>query len=524
MAPPNGRHTQPKRAQRSDTNVVELLPHNRTAERAVLGACMLSAQGLDAAFAAARLRPEDFYDVVHGHIWQAVLTLADAEQPVGAPTIEVELRRAGVFDLCGGLGTLAAIVAAAEAPGMAASLARTVARHARARRQIHALDAQTEAVRAGQTLDLTVFEEEHGTNDDPSWRALDISAVLDAPDIEPDRLGLRRSDGRRLIQCEVLNLFIGEPESGKSLAAALSAVSELNDGRPVGWVDLEQGPKKVIRDLRNAGARPQAIRDLLSYVPAERIPYAGEVRRFCRALAVRGGRLIVIDSLGELIEGMGYDPHKEARLAMGITVDPMLAEGLTVVGIDHVVKDAAARGKYAVGDQGKTAKATVSISFAVQEPFAPGVKGRTRMTVMKDRWGHLGEHLTMIGKARVWGDLIIDSTGHEMHASVELPSRDDDDQSDPRSPRAKAERKRADRRLLQDGELRELVHAAKSNGDILTVTRAMVVLGLSSDKTAKRRLDALVEMRIAEHRVIDKSGGGKLAEWVLTEHGRAFAR
>ena len=125
------------------------------------------------------------------------------------------------------------------------------------------------------------------------------------------------------------------------------------------------------------------------------------------------------------------------------------------------------------------------ISFDVQEPMAPGVRGRTRLTVLKDRWGYLGETVTMIGKARVWGDLVIDSTGNEMYASVEKPEKDD--QADPRGMHSKAERKRADRRLLQDGEVRELVFAAKSNGNILTVTRAMVVLGLTSDKTAKRR-------------------------------------
>lgn len=80
------------------------VPHNTTAEQAVLGAMLLSP---DARHEATNLLDaSDFYTPAHQHVYHAIATMWDAGEPVDPITVAERLRADGLLDLVGGPGLL----------------------------------------------------------------------------------------------------------------------------------------------------------------------------------------------------------------------------------------------------------------------------------------------------------------------------------------------------------------------------------------------------------------------------------
>ena len=75
-------------------------PANLEAEQSVLGAILLRAQALDQV--ADLLTPEDFYRPNHGHIFQAMLDLANRGEPVDLVTVTALLKDRGRLEEVGG--------------------------------------------------------------------------------------------------------------------------------------------------------------------------------------------------------------------------------------------------------------------------------------------------------------------------------------------------------------------------------------------------------------------------------------
>ena len=66
--------------------------------------------------------------------------------------------------------------------------------------------------------------------------------------------------------------------------------------------------------------------------------------------------------------------------------------GPAVVLIDHVVKDPERQGRFAIGAQHKLAGIDVRLRHQAIEPFGRGKDGLVRITVQKDRAGHLRQY------------------------------------------------------------------------------------------------------------------------------------
>jgi replicative DNA helicase len=78
-----------------------------TAERAVLGACMMDATAITRISTA--LAAGDFYREQHRYIYEALQALADSQQPCDPVTLSAELTRRGKVDIVGGMPELAMI-------------------------------------------------------------------------------------------------------------------------------------------------------------------------------------------------------------------------------------------------------------------------------------------------------------------------------------------------------------------------------------------------------------------------------
>lgn len=111
-------------------------PHDLAAERALLGAVLISRDAIDDS--AGLLTPEDFYKPAHAHIWQACQQLSTAGEPVDQVTVAGQLERNGLTEATGGLPELAALITDTPSTRNAESYARNILHCATLRRLIAA--------------------------------------------------------------------------------------------------------------------------------------------------------------------------------------------------------------------------------------------------------------------------------------------------------------------------------------------------------------------------------------------------
>ncbi len=107
-------------------------PHSAEAEESVLGAVLMSADAANIALE--KLHPEDFYRPTHQAIFQAVVDLFDANEPIDAVTLSEGLRRSGALERVGGVGFLTALIDAVPTASNVDYYAGIVEEHALRRR------------------------------------------------------------------------------------------------------------------------------------------------------------------------------------------------------------------------------------------------------------------------------------------------------------------------------------------------------------------------------------------------------
>jgi replicative DNA helicase len=109
-------------------------PQNIEAEESLLGAMLLSKDAI--ATAVETVNAADFYKPAHAHLFEAIVTLYGAGEPVDPVTVSEALQRAGVLDGIGGKNAVLRIQTGTPAASNAAFYARIVADHALLRRLV----------------------------------------------------------------------------------------------------------------------------------------------------------------------------------------------------------------------------------------------------------------------------------------------------------------------------------------------------------------------------------------------------
>src|SRR3954468_3102989 len=71
-------------------------PHSLDAERSVLGGILIDNQAVDAALE--QLTPEDFYRDAHRLVFEGMMALQEAGEPVDELTVSDQLRRTGSLE------------------------------------------------------------------------------------------------------------------------------------------------------------------------------------------------------------------------------------------------------------------------------------------------------------------------------------------------------------------------------------------------------------------------------------------
>src|SRR5258708_1893909 len=113
---------------------VRVPPHNITAEASLLGAMFLSRDAI--ADAIEIVRPEHFYKPAHAHIFDAIVTLYGAGEPVDPVTVAEVLDRAALLESLGGAGIIVDLQPSTPAIASVSRYARIVQEHATLRRLI----------------------------------------------------------------------------------------------------------------------------------------------------------------------------------------------------------------------------------------------------------------------------------------------------------------------------------------------------------------------------------------------------
>jgi hypothetical protein len=228
------------------------------------------------------------------------------------------------------------------------------------------------------------------------WEPVDLAPVLRGECVTPKPTVLERIDGIRLLYPGRLNLFMGETESGKTWAADVATAQELAAGHHVIYLDFEDGPESVVERLRALGAAVEQIATRLTYVnPAghfdELAKEAIEV-----AIAHKGPpTLAIIDGVTEAMGELGLDPIKGPDVAAYYASSPrwLARTGAAVLLIDHVTKSRENRGRWAIGSERKLSGLDgAAYGFEMVRPFGRGKTGSVKVTVAKDRCGHIRQH------------------------------------------------------------------------------------------------------------------------------------
>jgi hypothetical protein len=258
---------------------------------------------------------------------------------------------------------------------------------------------------------------------DEGLREVPLGPWLDGtvPEIAT-RVGLRRSDGLRLLYPGREHLAYGETESGKSMIAVLCAVAEIAQGHDVGYVHFEEDdPADTIARLRAFGADDDDIETYLHYYAPTGPLTADDMTTIMKLRP----SLVIGDGYNEALalhqlrindaDAIAAFRHRFCR--------PVTAGGAAVLMTDHVPKADGSGGNHAIGSVHKSNGLTGASFLVINKvPFGFGRRGHSHLYVAKDRPGTLrrsgGAPRKGSGKRYYFGTLIIDATGAETEATL----------------------------------------------------------------------------------------------------------
>jgi replicative DNA helicase len=308
-----------------------------SAERAVLGCCLVGGQEAIDEAQAAGLRPADFVRLAHRHIWEAMLAVAARGDTVELLGVVDELLRTGRLDACGGAAGLAGLAAVLSAATVTQH-ARTVAEAANLRRlaQVCSTFAQAANAREGSAAELLAEAQEAilalsrvTTGDEWVDRVAEVDHLLrEAASGKVQRgipTGWRGIDtlleqGMRPGQ---LLILAARPSMGKSVLGHQLAGHAADHGIPAAFFSLEMSGSELLeRELiqrsrlarrewstRDAWSRVTRAGDAVKERPLHLVECPGisitELSGRARRMVARQGiGLMVVDYL-QLVRGSG---------------------------------------------------------------------------------------------------------------------------------------------------------------------------------------------------------------------------
>jgi hypothetical protein len=196
-----------------------------------------------------------------------------------------------------------------------------------------------------------------------------------------------------------VNDLHGEPGTGKSLVTQAAIAGVLNAGRGVVCLDYEGTARAFVERLRVLGVADDVIAD------QARICYANMPGRVTpdhiATLRARMDSLsaafVGVDAMLPALARSGLDDNSNTDVAHYYenNIRPLANAGVAVVTIDHIVKDAAGRGRGARGAGAKLQFVDLSYSLKPIQAFSKTQEGSFKLVCDKDRHGNFAAGSTV---------------------------------------------------------------------------------------------------------------------------------
>lgn len=229
-----------------------------------------------------------------------------------------------------------------------------------------------------------------------AWDAVELAPVLNGERVTLPPSVLARSDGVMLFYPGRTHVVMGETETGKSWLAQMATYQELALGHHVVFVDYEDTVELAVERLLTLGSRPEDILSRFSYY--ESPPRLGELGQgliLARCAELGRPSLVIFDGVTEVMSALGLDPEKGTDVAKFYGGMPLwfASTGAAVVMLDNVVKNETNRGRWAIGSERKLSGLTgAAYAMTNIRPFGRGRTGSSKVTISKDRPGHMRQH------------------------------------------------------------------------------------------------------------------------------------
>lgn len=265
----------------------------------------------------------------------------------------------------------------------------------------------TAALHTEQAPAVAYLDESAATKPRTSWWPRDLEPFLTGIDLEPGPAYLTRTDEQHLFYAGKVNGVIGESESGKTWVALLAVVQAITDGIPVTYFDFEDTGAGVVTRLRALAAPDEQLRALFRYVGPDESLDAAAAGDLTEHLDQHRPGLVVLDGMNAAMTLMGLDlmSNTDATIFAQKLLRPIAITGACVVYVDHVPKAKDNESKGGIGAQAKRAMTTgATLRAEVILPFGRGQSGKIKLTVDKDRPGHVRGNS---GASRTVGTVVI---------------------------------------------------------------------------------------------------------------------
>ena len=260
-------------------HILNRLPSNVEAERAVLGAILLDEQAYDQA-ADLSLAPRDFFSDSNRHIYAAISDLRQSGQPVDLLTLQNELEARKQFEAVGGAGYISSLVDGVPDRPSIRAYVKLVQDASQRRSLIHSCTAAIGQAEEGSSkapecfsnLGDTLLQIQGGLHDAPAER---IAAFTDAAVAEWNRLadcpelpglttGIKSLDDLTTgIRKGELWAIGGRQGDGKTALVLQIAAANIRQEIPVGIFSLEPTREEVLQRLwaHERGVQFNQVRD-----------------------------------------------------------------------------------------------------------------------------------------------------------------------------------------------------------------------------------------------------------------------
>ena len=321
-------------------------PHSREAEESVLGAILLSRDATNRMME--MLEVEDFYEPVHGLMFEAARRLFNESRAIDVLTLAEELRRSDSLERIGGHERLADLSQSVPNISHADRYAAIVAEHSQRRRLIAVSQRVTDlAMNLDTTTEVVVDQAERmmlEVNDDSVEGGLQpvkdlMRSVFEGIERQGDKLpglptGLTDLDEKLMgLKPGTFVVVAGRPSMGKSAFAQTLASNTAQDGGVVALFSLEMSKEEVLTRLlsmvgevnsariRSGVANNQQLWDRLLeaggkihdwklYLDDSPEPTVTEIRAKCRRLRYEEGLDLVIVDYLQLMPSTGVSSSR----------------------------------------------------------------------------------------------------------------------------------------------------------------------------------------------------------------------